>query len=97
MNQQLQQFFTGYFHEDWDLDVDEPDAVVALYREENPHTSASIAQAIRLLLVESLPEQELSDFLLNDLGCYYDPGADGLTVRNWLFSIARSLEDSRPT
>ena len=95
-NDQLVQFFSGYFHEDWDLDADTPEAVVAMYVDAAPASTQPLAKAIRRLLATPSTDKELSDHLFTDLGCYYDPEADGLTTRAWLLSVAQQLETGRP-
>jgi hypothetical protein len=45
-----------------------------------------------------LREKAFQDAIWRDLGCYYDPTPDGLTMSQWVRSIAVRLDqDSRTT
>ena len=45
--EKLFQFFAGYFHQDWDLDADRPEAVVGIYMEQvGAEAASSLAHAV---------------------------------------------------
>ena len=49
------------------------------------HTGRNILNA------RSYNDSELEEKLFSELGCYYVPGADGITARAWLQSVAAQL------
>lgn len=93
--QRLAQFFGAYFHEDWDLDARDTDSVVDKYcsQQSGPQGPAMLADDISSLVASDLSEQALQTMLFDNLGCYYDPSADGLSARLWLQAVAARLEE----
>jgi CdiI immunity protein len=89
----LEQFFGGYFNQDWDLDAPDDGAVVALFvREAAPERLDEVRRELDRLLALRLDEKQLRDVLLSDLAAYYDPGPDGLTMTEWLRRVRSLLE-----
>jgi hypothetical protein len=90
---QLWQLLGGYFHQDWDLAGPDWRAVVATYRaESDPQDPARAAREIGTLLNATEDDGELERIVYDDFGCdFYLPGA-GLTVREWLAAVRRTLE-----
>jgi hypothetical protein len=86
-------FFAAYFHEDWAADSSNVDEVVATFLAESPRADEliRIAEGIDLLLQEGVTDEAAEHILVNELGCYYLPSADGRSARRWLGSIASSL------
>jgi hypothetical protein len=89
LSPELHQFFGGSFHQDWTLDHETADDVVqAFVAEATPHERLMVARALKDLL--DLPDESLGEAIFA-LGAYYDPTADGLTVRQWLESLVRNI------
>lgn len=90
----LEQFFAGYFNQDWQSDAEDPRGIVALY-------IADASEEERRILSESILEYasqfkddaELEEKLFSELGAFYMPSADGLTAHAWLQSVAAQLLD----
>ncbi|MBD1828742.1 contact-dependent growth inhibition system immunity protein [Microcoleus vaginatus GB1-A2] len=88
----LTQFFSSYFHQDWPLEADTPSDVVNSYRSSEPPASVEAAsQELSKLLEMPIAPADLEAFILDELGCYYDPQAENQTVREWLESVQKSL------
>ncbi len=87
----LENFFSAYFHQDWSIDHDTAEAVVAYYREsESEQTVAGAREQLSALLAQDLDEDELAE-KVQSLGCEYDPTGDGGSYRDWLTGLAQSL------
>lgn len=92
----LTQFFSSYFHQDWPLEADTPSDVVNNYRSSEPRPSVEAAsQELSKLLEMPIAPADLEAFILDELGCYYDPQSENQTVREWLESVQKSLNNPR--
>lgn len=90
----LTQFFSSYFHQDWPLEADTPSDVVNNYRSSEPPASVEAAsQELSKLLEMPIAPADLEAFILDELGCYYDPQSENKTVREWLESVQKSLNN----
>ena len=90
----LTQFFSCYFHQDWPLEADTPSDVVNNYRSSEPPESIEAAsQELSKLLEMPIALADLETFILDELGCYYDPTSENQTVREWLESVQKSLNN----
>lgn len=90
----LTQFFSSYFHQDWQLEADTPSDVVNNYRSSEPPASVEAAsQELSKLLEMPIAPADLEAFILDELGCYYDPQSENKTVREWLESVQKSLNN----
>lgn len=90
----LTQFFSSYFHQDWPLEADAPSQVVNNYlNSEPPESIEAASQELGQLLEMPISELDLETFILDELGCYYDPQSENQTVREWLESVQQSLTD----
>ncbi|MEG4322538.1 MULTISPECIES: contact-dependent growth inhibition system immunity protein [unclassified Microcoleus] len=88
----LTQFLSSYFHQDWPLEADTPSEVVNNYlSSEPPESIEATSQELSRLLEMPIAPADLETFLLDELGCYYDPQSDNQTVREWLQSVQQSL------
>ncbi|EGK88625.1 hypothetical protein D0A34_17810 [Microcoleus vaginatus PCC 9802] len=88
----LTQFFSSYFHQDWPLEADTPSDVVNNYRSSEPPTTVEAAsQELSKLLQMPIAPADLEAFILDELGCCYDPQSENQTVREWLESVQKSL------
>lgn len=88
----LTQFFSSYFHQDWTEEANSPGEVVENYRNSEPPESieSALAELNKLLEIPIAPA-DLETFILDELGCYYNPEADNQTVREWLELVQKSL------
>jgi phenylalanyl-tRNA synthetase beta subunit len=90
----LTQFFSSYFHQDWPLEAETPSDVVNNYRSSEPPESIEAAsEELSKLLEMPIAPADLETFILDELGCYYDPKSDNQTVREWLESVQKSLNN----
>ncbi len=81
----LEQFFGAYFHQDW-MDFDEA-AETVIERFVNDATQDELSSTIGeldQLLSLGLPEAELEHVMYKELGCYYNPEPDGISMSEWL-------------
>jgi len=93
----LIQFFAANFHEDWDLDADTPEAIIALYAAHNRVPGRLSALATELdALVASIPDDvELRRIMFEVLGnCYLPPG-DLAQLRVWLGAVSAQLRSAQ--
>ncbi len=87
----LDNFLAAYFHQDWTLDHDTPEAVVADYvRGESEATVAQLRGELDRLLAADPQEAGLAA-LLRASGCEYDPARDGIGYRDWLQAVRAGL------
>ncbi len=87
----LSQFLGGYFHQDWPELFSDPSAVVvAFHRSEPTEFVQAVLGELDLLIEESQQSTDPSK-LLYELGCYFDPRADGQSVPEWLASVRTEL------
>ena len=90
----LTQFFSSYFHQDWPLEADTPSDVVEDYRNsESPASVEAASQELDKLLKMPIAPADLETFILDELGCYYDPKSENQTVREWLEAVQKSLKN----
>ncbi len=90
----LTQFFSSYFHQDWPLEAETPSDVVNNYRSSEPPANIEAAsQELSKLLEMPIATADLEAFILDELGCYYDPTSDNQTVREWLELVQESLNN----
>jgi hypothetical protein len=62
------------------------------YRSSEPPASVEAAsQELTKLLEMPIAPADLEAFILDELGCYYDPKSANQTVREWLESVQKSL------
>ena len=91
----LKNFFGAYFHEDWSLEAENFDGIVANYAnisksEDLRSLSKTIMEYSNMFTIDS----ELKKNLFTELGCYYSPSGDGLSAKAWLERVAKQLFDS---
>ena len=90
----LTQFFSSYFHQDWPLEASNASEVVENYRNsESPESIESALAELNKLLEMSIAEPDLETFILEELGCYYNPESDNQTVTEWLQSVQHCLKN----
>lgn len=87
----LENFFSAYFHQDWTVEHDTPEAVVDYYLDSEPVGEvARVREDLDRLLAQDLEEDELAQ-KVQDFGSYYDPSADGASYRDWLSGLSERL------
>lgn len=81
----LGQLLGCYLHQDWGDEFRSDAATLQAIIESEPkeRITAGIAE-IDTLLAAALPESELRAFLVDEIGCYFDPGSEELTYEQWL-------------
>ena len=90
----LSQFLGAYFHQDWDLDdPDEQEVLNRFMRSEGEDRVRAARVELNRLLAMPFDDEELSDIVFRDLGCYYSP-TPNRAMRQWLRSVAERLADS---
>jgi hypothetical protein len=88
MPAQLQHLAQAYFHQDYDLEFANPDAVLAAFAEgEGLGAVRELASEIDNLLAASSDEAGLADLWAKTLGAAYDPVAHGQTHREWFAHV----------
>lgn len=88
----LKQFFGGYFHEDWRLEAQSPEEALKEYTTHSNQTERILLSKAIQDYIDRFPnEDELSEKLFHELGCYYNPAPSGMPVREWLRGIAVRL------
>ncbi len=83
----LENFLSAYFHQDWRVEHDTPDAVIASFiaGEDDRQVAEVRADLARLGSME-LDEAALAD-RLRTLGSEYDPTREGGSWRAWLAAL----------
>lgn len=99
MNQdypELQQFFAGYFNQDWVDDYKTANDVIDVFISESSIETINIVllELDKLISTEKT-EQELQDYLLHDIGCYYYYPNEWSDGRTWLSHVASALKKVR--
>lgn len=83
----LSQFLGAYFHQDWTEDASSADDVVnAFMASADVAARENVAREIDALL-HNTREAELPNALV-ELGCCYEPRADGVEPAAWLRHVA---------
>ncbi|WP_439862662.1 contact-dependent growth inhibition system immunity protein [Pseudomonas antarctica] len=99
MNQdypELQQFLAGYFNQDWVDDHKSADDVIDFFISDvSANTVLKVQSELDRLITTQKTEQELQDYLFNDIGCYYYYLNNWEDSRTWLRHIASTLESSK--
>ena len=89
----LRNFFGGYFHQDWDLEADDPDDVILYHIRESRDTPEELRALGQMILdyMEGMDDAELESRLYRELSCEYYPVSDGTSARVWLHKVASML------
>ena len=92
----LTQFFSSYFHQDWPLEAETASDVVNNYRSsEPPESIEATSEELSKLLEMPIAPADLETFILDELGCYYDPQSENQTVKEWLESVQKTLQNRK--
>src|SRR5947209_3181712 len=84
---ELEQFLGCYFHQDWVDDYPTAEAAIEAYLTES---SEDNVRAVCEELNQALNSQDSPAFLL-EMGCYYNPRAEGISEAQWLKKIHKEL------
>ena len=89
----IKNLFSGYFHEDWEVDAHEPSEVIANFLAEGCSAEEldGLSSNIRVFVGQYDNDADLEDALFRELGCYYQPSADGVSAKTWLEHVALEL------
>jgi len=83
----LENFLSAYFHQDWHVEHDAPDAVVSAFLDgEDADQVAAVRDELARLSAQDLDEAALGN-RLRVLGSEYDPTLDGGSWRDWLATL----------
>lgn len=86
----LQQFFSGYFNQDWDVDgANSWTDVIVEYVDQNPRSNVLL---VRNDLRSWLVDPESGRNLPPVFGCDYNPEPDGMDDRTWVRKIVELIE-----
>jgi hypothetical protein len=92
---ELFQFFGCYFHQDWMCESSEPDGVIgAFVSESTPQTIEAVRKEILTLLMIDFGEEELREFLMDDMPCNYCYWLDWESAEAWLRHILEILSSN---
>ncbi len=99
MNQdypELQQFLAGYFNQDWVDDHESANEVIDLFiSESSKETVIKVQLELDKLISIKKNEQELQDYLLTDIGCYYYYPNEWSDGKTWLQHVALALKNGK--
>lgn len=88
----LGQLLGCYFHQDWPDEFDDEEAAFrAIVNAEKKEQLLEGVKEIDALLGAALPECELGALLVEQAGCYFDPGSVGLTHEQWLKRVRQKF------
>lgn len=95
----LEQFFSGFFHQDWKESYDwrgeapSFEAVVRHFKSAaTPEELRRTVEQLRRFLSLPLSDQEIAD-TFDEIHLAFNPRARGLTERRWLEALLRVLTD----
>ncbi|WP_047249716.1 contact-dependent growth inhibition system immunity protein [Chromobacterium subtsugae] len=81
----LGQLLGCYFHQDWTDEFDDDMSALRAIVESEPREKVKEGIGeIDELLKSPTSESELRGILTGEVGCYYDPSAEGMTYQQWL-------------
>ncbi|WP_300627782.1 contact-dependent growth inhibition system immunity protein [Pseudomonas sp.] len=93
---ELQQFFAGYFNQDWVDDHKTANDVIDFFISENSmETINTVLLELDKLISTEKSEQELQDYLLYDIGCYYYYPNEWSDGRTWLKYVVSALKKGK--
>src|SRR5262245_139416 len=82
-----------YFHQDWDLD--DPDAEAVLHhfiKDASPAQIQRVVRDVERFLTLRLTDEQCRQ-ALDKLWCNYNPAADGMSCTDWLRWVQNKLQD----
>ena len=84
----LGQLLGCYFHQDWPEDFSNSSEVIHEIINREPRDSV-LAGACELgqLTALNLSEDACREIMIAKIGCFFEPGSEGLTYANWLLMV----------
>ncbi|MBA5982702.1 hypothetical protein HXW87_12540 [Pseudomonas sp. Y5-11] len=99
MNQEfpeLHDFFGAYFHQDWLIEYDTPDKVIADFLQtSDPEIILLVCEELQSLLSQDKDEVTIRDYLLRDLSCYYCYWNKWTSGQEWLSHVLAMLQSGK--
>ncbi|MFB1044434.1 contact-dependent growth inhibition system immunity protein [Streptomyces chrestomyceticus] len=90
--EKLQYLAQAYFHQDYDLEAEEPIQVLAEFRDCEPSEVVEEARGTMERVVTSgMREEELAALWLDRAGACYDPRQDGIEMSVWFRQMVDAL------
>ncbi|SFP22473.1 hypothetical protein SAMN04488056_1353 [Cohaesibacter marisflavi] len=91
---QIKQFFGAYFHQDWDIDGDNWEQVIATYLETNDvNEIRNLTVQIDNLIQDIRSNKVDENTFPSNYDCEYNFVADGLSALEWLSRMNAALKD----
>jgi len=92
----IQDFFLGYFHEDWQLDADSRLEVANQFLSGSKRIQIdNVITELRELVQEPMSDDEFHEMIDRDYWLSYDPARENVTMRDWLKGLLGELEAGR--
>ncbi|WP_338932159.1 contact-dependent growth inhibition system immunity protein [Streptomyces netropsis] len=89
----IQYMAQAHFHQDYDLDADDPIHIVDKFRQqESRETVDALRRALEVTLATGASESDLADSWLERAGASYDPRDDGFEISAWLRDVIEHLK-----
>ncbi|QTZ95796.1 contact-dependent growth inhibition system immunity protein [Streptomyces auratus] len=90
--EKLQYLAQAYFHQDYDLETEEPIQILMEFRDgEPPEAVEELRGAMERVLSSDLREEELAALWLDRAGACYDPRQDGMEMSFWFRRMLDTL------
>ncbi|WP_103502932.1 contact-dependent growth inhibition system immunity protein [Streptomyces sp. SM14] len=90
--ERIQYLAQAYFHQDYDLEAEEPIQVLAEFRDgEPPEVVEELRDAMERVLSSGVSEEELAALWLDRAGASYDPRHDGTEMSLWFRQMIEAL------
>lgn len=89
----LAELFGGYFYQLWDTVYSHPNLAIIDYLRDRPHdVIVKLVETIKNGLFSIQDDKTLTEVLVYELGCEYEPQILGQSTRAWLSSVVMLLE-----
>ncbi|MFJ5257175.1 contact-dependent growth inhibition system immunity protein [Pseudomonas sp. NPDC088414] len=93
---ELHDFFGAYFHQDWLIEYDTPDEIIADFLQtSDPEIILSVCKELQFLLSQNKDELALRDYLLRKLSCYYCYWNEWASGQEWLNYVLAVLQNGK--
>ncbi|MFE7558493.1 contact-dependent growth inhibition system immunity protein [Kitasatospora sp. NPDC057500] len=90
--EKLQYLAQAYFHQDYDLEAEEPIQILTEFRDgEPPEVVEELRNSMERVLSSGAREEELAALWLDRAGACYDPRQDGLEMSVWFRQMIDAL------
>ncbi|GGY13399.1 contact-dependent growth inhibition system immunity protein [Streptomyces minutiscleroticus] len=90
--EKIQYLAQAYFHQDYDLEAEEPIQILTEFRDgEPPEVVEELRGAMERVLSSGVCEEELAALWLDRAGACYDPRQDGIEMSVWFRQMIDAL------